>query len=109
MSNPLAEVNDGFININIIRDVPRYRFATLLPHYMKGTHLGIKNIDKVIICKNCKEITIIPKDNKIRMSNDGEIIDIGKTHFEIVPRAFNFVLPSLIEKNFGKTEECLSI
>ena len=93
-SNPLAEVNDGLININIIKNVPRLRFISLLPYYMKGTVLELKNIDRYITSQKCRKVTVTPVCGKnIRLCVDGEIIDAGRTEFEIVHNAFNFVLP----------------
>ncbi len=92
-SNPLASVRDGYMNINIIKNVSRLKFIYLLPYYMKGSFLRLKNIDKVILSEKYREITVTPLDGKIRLCIDGEIIDAGKTRFEICPAAFNFVLP----------------
>ena len=54
-SNPGACVHDGLMNVNIINDIPRLRFISLLPYYMKGTHLSIKGIEKVIDNIGCKK------------------------------------------------------
>ncbi len=93
-SNPLADIRDGLININIIKNIPRLRFITLLPHYMKGTFLKLAGIDNIILSKKCRKITVTPRDEKIRLCIDGEITDAGKTEFEIIPGAFNFVTPN---------------
>ncbi len=92
-SNPLASVQDGFINVNIIKNVSRTKFLTLLPHYMKGTFLKLPGIEKVISSVKCKNIKLTPLDEKTRMCTDGEIADAGITEFHIVPGAFNFVVP----------------
>ncbi|MBR3996263.1 MAG: YegS/Rv2252/BmrU family lipid kinase [Clostridia bacterium] len=92
-SNPLASICDGTININIIKNVSRLKFLRLLPSYMKGTFLNIKNIDDIILSANCRKIVITPLEGKMRLCIDGEIIDAGKTQFEICPGAFNFVIP----------------
>ncbi len=97
MSNPLASICDGAININIIKNIPRYKFLYLLPFYMKGTHMKIKGIDRIIQCAKCSKIKITPLNGSMRLCIDGEIIDAGKTEFEICPSIFNFVVPSLIE------------
>jgi YegS/Rv2252/BmrU family lipid kinase len=93
-SNPLASVRDGLININIIKNITRLRFISLLPQYMKGTVLGVKGIEKYIMSKKCKKLDITPKNGTMRICIDGEIISAEDTHFEIVPNAFNFVLPT---------------
>lgn len=94
MSNPLADVNDGFINLNIIRDVSRLKLLTLLPRYMKGTHIRMKNIENVIFNSRCKKVVITPDGGNMRLCIDGEIIDAGTTEFTIVHNAFNFVIPN---------------
>ncbi len=93
MSNPLASVKDGFININIIKNVSRLKFLYLLPYYMKGNFLNLKDIEKVILSQKCSKVEITPLDSKMRICVDGEIIDAGETVFEICHNAFNFVVP----------------
>ncbi len=92
-SNPLALVSDGLININIIKNVSRFKFLYLLPFYMKGNFLKLKNIDKVILSEKCSKIKLTPLDGNMRLCVDGEIIDAGETEFEICHNAFRFVLP----------------
>ena len=93
MSNPLAEINDGLININIIKNISRLRFIGLLPHYMKGDFLKLKGIEKILSSVKCKSVKITPHSGTMRICNDGEITDAGATKFEIVPNIFNFILP----------------
>lgn len=97
-SNPLAHIKDGLININIIKNVSRLRFITLLPSYMKGTVLKIKGIEKVITSVKCDKITLAPKDGNMRICIDGEITDAEKTEFSIVHNGLNFVVPKVPEK-----------
>lgn len=92
-SNSLASVSDGLININIIKNVSRARFITLLPSYMKGTVLQNRMAKGFVVSPKCKKIVITPNNTDIMISVDGEIISAGKTDFEIVHNAFNFVLP----------------
>ena len=92
-SNPLASVSDGRININIIKNVSRLQFLYLLPFYMKGNFLKLKNIDKVILSETCSKVKLTPLDGTIRLCVDGEIIDGGETEFTICHNAFRFVLP----------------
>ena len=92
-SNPGACVHDGLMNVNIIYNVSRLRFITLLPYYMKGTHMSLRGIDKVISNVGCRKITLRPKGGKMRICTDGEILSAGDTTFEILQDAFNFVVP----------------
>lgn len=104
-SNPLAEINDGYININIIKNVSRLKFISLLPYYMKGRHLGIKDIGKIITTLKCSRVKITPLDDKMKLCIDGEITDAGETEFEVCHNAFNFVLPKRICKVTENTEK----
>lgn len=92
-SNPLASVNDGNININIIKNLSRLKFITLLPSYMKGTVLNISGIDKYLTNQKCQRVTVTPNSGRMRLCIDGEITDAQKTEFEIVHNAFQFVVP----------------
>ncbi len=92
-SNPLASIHDSQININIIHNISRLRFVSLLPYYMKGAFLNLRNIEKYILSKHFKHITITPLEGNIRLCIDGEITDVEKTDFTIVSNAFRFVLP----------------
>jgi len=92
MSNPLAEISDGNINVNIIRNIPRWKFITLLPHYMKGTHMCLKNIEKIIYNKKCKKVKITPNTPNFRICVDGEIQNADTVEFEILPQAIDFAV-----------------
>ncbi len=96
-TNPIALINDGLININIVKNVSRLRFLTLLPKYINGTCLSVKNIENIISSIKCSKVKISPKDEKIRMSVDGEICDASAIEFEIEHNAFKFVLPYLTD------------
>ena len=92
-SNPGACVHDGLMNVNIIKNITRTRFLTLLPHYMKGTHTGLKGVERFIRNTACKKITIKPIGGRMRICVDGEIFSAGETTFEILHDAYNFVVP----------------
>lgn len=92
-SNPLASVKDGLININIIKNLSRIKFISLLPSYMKGTVLEISGIEKYITSQKCHKVTITPNSGIMKLCIDGEITDAKRTHFEIVHNAFRFVVP----------------
>ena len=92
-SNPWASLTDGRINVNIIKDISRFHFVSLLPSYMKGTHLTKKGIERVIQSIHCKRLTVTPVSGEMRLCVDGEVITAGTTSFEIIPKKLRFVLP----------------
>ncbi len=109
-SNPFASTSDGLININIIKNVSRLKFISLLPHYMKGTLFELRGIEKFITSRKCKHIKITPNTDVFRLCVDGEILDGGVTEFDIIPNAFNFVIPGdvvLAGENTAEKENAL--
>ena len=82
------------VNVNIIYNVSRLEFIKLLPYYMKGTHMEIPGIDRIITNVGCSKITIKPTNGTMRLCTDGEIASVGETHFEVLHDAFNFVVPT---------------
>lgn len=93
MSNPLSDICDGYINVNVIYNIPRRKFISLLPRYMKGTHIKLKNIEKFIYNAKCKKLKITPNTDNFRICVDGEIQDADVVEFEILPKAIQFVTP----------------
>jgi len=92
-SNPQASVFSGRMNGNIRQNVTRLKVMNLLPHYMKGTIMQARGADEYVISKDCKRLLVKPASGSMRICVDGEIMDAGNVTFEIVPRAFRFVVP----------------
>lgn len=94
-SNPDACVHDGKMNVNIVRNVSRTALVKLLPYYMKGTHMRLRGVERIITNACCERITIRPIGGKMRLCTDGEITSAGETRFEVLHDAFNFVIPKI--------------
>lgn len=92
-TNPLASLQDGFVDAMIVSDVPRRRMVSLLPAVMKGRHLEMESGKDVIRTLKAKSITVTPKGGSVRISIDGEIYTAGKLTFTSEPLAFQYLLP----------------
>lgn len=95
---PLSDLDDGLMDVSLIKDVPRRTFIRLFPKYAKGTHLQDKKADAIIDYRKCKSLTIIPNGGKMRLCTDGEITDAGKVTFKIIPKALRFSVPHSVRK-----------
>ncbi len=91
-TNPIASINDGNININIVKNISMLKFLKLLPRYINGTYLKLKHIEDIVSSKRCRKVKIVSQ-KCIRISIDGEITNTQVSEFEIVHNAFNFVVP----------------
>lgn len=94
-SAPYASVQDGIMDINIIYNVSRIAFLKKLPAYSKGTHMELSDIDDILLFKQAKKVVITPKDGIMRLCTDGEISDAEQIDFEVVPEAFDMLVPGV--------------
>ena len=92
-SAPTASINDGMMDVNVIYDITRTKFLKKFPHYSKGTHMELPDIDDFLLFRQCKEAVITPLDGSMRLCVDGEIVDAGEVKMEMMPLAINVLVP----------------
>lgn len=90
---PEAEVDDGLIDISLVKYASRMDFVKLFPKYKEGTHLYDERAKDLFIYKKAKSLTIKPNGKKMRLCVDGEMMTSGEIGFSICERAIDFVLP----------------
>lgn len=92
-SNPTASLFDGELDVNVVRSVSRRKLLSLLPRYMKGTHMSMPGIEKIMAAVRGKKLTLTPSFGKMRISTDGEISVTGALSVEAVKDAFSVLVP----------------
>lgn len=92
-SNPYAKTDDGLMDINIIKDVPRRMFVPCLPKYMKGTLFETDRYAHFASTTQCKSVIITP-NGSMRLCVDGEIFDAEKVEFDILSKGINIIKPA---------------
>lgn len=90
---PCALLDDGLMDVSLIRDVPRRTFVRLFPKYAKGTHLSDKKAQEIFTYKKCKRLSIFAKGESMRLCTDGEITDAERVEFQIAPKGMRFSVP----------------
>ena len=95
-SSPYASVTDGIMDVNVIFNVGRLDFLKKFPYYAKGTHMELPDIDHIIYAGTCRSAKVTPLEGTMRLCTDGEIVDAGEIEFEMVPAAFNLLVPAVI-------------
>ena len=79
---PKAILNDGLIDLIIVKNISRFKLLSLMPKLFDGTHI----FDKAANYVQTNKIEIIPKkDSKINI--DGEIKSKTPIKVEIIPSA----------------------
>lgn len=89
---PLAKIDDGLIDVCMIKKVSRFKLIKLINIYKNGNHLENDEIKKYIIYRKCKNINIISKNN-FSISIDGEIFKDKNLNISIKEKSFNFLIP----------------
>lgn len=89
---PLAEIDDGYIDLCFIKKVSRFKAAGLMKVYKTGKHLDDEKLAPLLIYKKCKQI-ILESNKPIAYAIDGEIFRKDKYVVKIVPKALKFVVP----------------
>lgn len=92
-SNPTATVQDGKIDVNVVQDVSHLQFLKLLPSYMKGTHMQMKGVEKIIRTAVCEEVEITPLNGSMRLCTDGEITDEEIIRVRVIRGGYKFLAP----------------
>lgn len=91
MSNPLASVTDGKMNVNIIKNLSRLKFISLLSSYKNGTFIKKKGIEKFLTSASFSAVRIKAVNGSERVCIDGEIHSASEIVLEVVPAAFSFI------------------
>ena len=92
--SPRAKLDDGLMDICIIKPINIIKFAQFIGVYSKGEHLDNEKISKYLIYRQAKEVEVIAEDG-FEYTIDGEIV--GSSHFfcKVEPLALNFIAPEV--------------
>ena len=90
---PNAEIDDGILEVIIVRKISRLRFAKFIGGYKKGLHIlpdGSINpkYESILIYKRCKALKI---SNVMQLCADAEIIDCKDADISVVNKAINII------------------
>lgn len=90
---PNAEIDDGILEVIIVRKISRLRFAKFIGGYKKGLHIlpdGSINpkYESILIYKRCKALKI---SNVMQLCADGEIIDCKDADISVANKAINII------------------
>ncbi len=93
---PLSLVDDGLIDVCLIKKVSRFSAPGLMGVYKKGEHLESEKLKGKVIYKKCKHV-VIESPQPVAYAIDGEVFREAKIDITILPLALNFVLPEEYE------------
>lgn len=90
---PLAETNDGLLDVMVVKKISRRRFISLVGDYQKGTHIDpatmepIKRFQSCMSYMRCRRLSV---DGMTLLCADGEVGKLEHADIEVVPSAVTF-------------------
>lgn len=89
---PRASLDDGTLDLCLVKPVSVPKFASLIGLYEKGQHLDSEKFRKYICYTRCKSVEIKASEGFF-ISVDGEIYDGMEFRMEVLPNALKFGIP----------------
>lgn len=93
---PFAKIDDGLIDVCLVKKVSRLTFARLIPYYKNGTLHELNVAKRLTRTKKGKKITIT-SDKTLTVTIDGETFFWKNIDISILPKSLRLILPK--EKN----------
>ena len=89
---PKARIDDGWIEVCLIKPISRLRFVKILKPYTAGKHLEDPAMKDIVTYRQAKKVEVNAPEG-FAYSLDGEIIYENNFTVEIVPGAVRFAVP----------------
>ncbi len=89
---PKASVDDGFLEVCLIRPVSRLTFIKLVKYYIEGSHLDNPKFNDILIYRKSKKVEVFADDG-FTVSLDGELVETNRFVAEVEQGAVNFAVP----------------
>jgi YegS/Rv2252/BmrU family lipid kinase len=84
---PLAQLDDGLIDLLIVRKAGRLKLMSLFTKIFSGGHVG----DPVVVYHQAKEFSIVPLEDHT-LNIDGEIVGSTPISVKMLPREINVLV-----------------
>ena len=84
---PLARLNDGLIDLIIVRKVSRLKLLKLFPKVFSGKHIGDPGVDY----RQVKQFSIIPEED-CQLNLDGEVLGSTPVEVQVLPNEIELLL-----------------
>ena len=84
---PLARLDDGLIDLIIVRKVSRFKLLKLFPKVFSGNHISDPGVDY----RQVKKFSIFPEKDR-QLNIDGEVLGSTPVKVEVLPREIELML-----------------
>ena len=94
---PRAKVDDGLIEVCLVKPISRLSFVKLIGTYTAGTHLEDPRMKDIVRYTQAKKLTVESVKGLLPVSLDGEVIERKRFTVQIVPGGVSVALPQVRE------------
>ena len=84
---PLARLDDGLIDLIIVRKVSRFKLLKLFPKVFSGNHISDPGVDY----RQVKTFTILPEKNR-QLNVDGEVLGSTPVKVKVLPKEIEIMI-----------------
>ena len=84
---PLARLDDGLIDLIIVRKVSRFKLLKLFPKVFAGNHISDPGVDY----RQVKKFSILPEKDR-QLNIDGEVLGTTPVEVEVLPREIELMV-----------------
>lgn len=98
---PLATLDDGLIDVCLIKKMSRLRIPSLLSIYESGRHVDNPKLADVMSYYKCSKM-VIESDKPISLARDGEIDHAARIEIQLLRGALRCSVPEAAAGSFGK-------
>lgn len=93
-SCPKASLNDGLLELLVVKNITRKRFISLFPKYKAGRIFEAADFDRICKYRQAKTIRIEPLANEtMQFAGDGEIFETHSIEISVVKDGIRVLVP----------------
>lgn len=90
--SPRACLDDGMLEVCLVKCISRLRFVTLIGDYTNGTHLDKKSLQSLFKYRRVDNVKVVaPKG--LTYTLDGEIMSTTELNISVIPKAIKLIVP----------------
>lgn len=97
---PLARVDDGLLDVGLVRTIPRPRILQLIGYYARGEHVESPLFRDIVIYRKAKTVRVKAQYPMV-LNVDGELCHHSDIEFAIIPGALRLFCPPGIAPAVG--------
>ncbi len=90
---PLARIDDGLLDLCLVRKMSRLKISDVIGDYKRGRHLDNPKFRDYIVYRRCSKVSI-EAQKEICLCLDGEITRSTQIDIEVLPSALTVSLPA---------------